>query len=177
MPTPTCPSGPTFSKLLQSLIFLELKDYFFFNSSWQTLKPQALWWFILSFIWSYPSASSSLLKCCFQNSLQAASYSLSSKKYWYEHKVQSWELKYLKSNPKIHPASFGLVSPPTFRLSRANFPSFPPGLGEVLSKTHFVHTILVTISLSPPAWEFLDSESTFTVWICSNMQSQSCLYL
>lgn len=88
-----------------------------FFPSWQTLKPQALCWFILSFIWSYPSASSSMPKCCFQNSLQAASDSLSSKKYCYEHKVQSWELEYLNSNPKIHPSGFGLLSPPTFSCS------------------------------------------------------------
>lgn len=122
----TSQSLPTsrFCKLLLSFIFLTLKRIFF--PLLKTLKPQALCWFSLSFIWSYPSASSLLLKCCFQNSLQAASDSLSSKKHCYEYKAESWSI--WRVTPKYTQQVLGefLLLPSV--VSRANFSSFPPGL-------------------------------------------------
>lgn len=85
-----------------------------------------------------------------------------------KYKAESWSIWTVTPKYTHQVLGYFLLLPSV--VPRANFSSFPLGLGEGLSKIRFVHTTLVTISHSPPAWEFLDSETTSTVWICSNMQ-------
>lgn len=83
-----------------------------------------------------------------------------------KYKAESWSIWTVTPKYTHQVLGYFLLLPSV--VPRANFSSFSLGLG--LSKVRFVHTALVTISHSPPAWEFLDSETTSTVRICSNMQ-------